>query len=1114
MLNLIKSNRMENLAQALCAVIGERSDNPMAAEFIGIQSRGMKQWLSQVIARHFGVCANMRFMFPRQMLEYIQEISCEAQITAFSEAGLLNREMMTWAVLDALMRKETHPARADQIVTGPETYLEHDDTGIKAMALSRRIAGVLDDYQVYRPDMLAAWARGETQAFEDPHALWQADLWRDLIKKGVSMPDQMRECGAALDAGTVNTTDLPRRISLFGISAMPPFFLELFNVLGRQIDVFLFLLTPTWQFFFDLPSPRQQERQALENKAVSELPEEGNPLLGALGQGSREIQGLLENFDYDEPIGDLFVDPLETDFSDPAAGDMLRVIQSDILNLVRRGKGRADEPLAVSVEDSSLAVHACHSPMREAQVLKDLLLDEFNRDSGFCPHDVVVMMPDIEAYAPFLEAVFSQDPALPFTVSDRRRRSESFTLSAFLNILDMKEGRLEKSRIMGLLSSPVIADKFGLTLGDQELVSALFDQAGILWGKDGAHRQKILGRHYEHNSWIFGLNRLMAGFALPEASTAIVNDVLPCDGFEGLEGEILGKCTHFIHSLFKALDLMDLPGTVQEWTTRFRTIISDMLAKDLGNDGDMAVLLNALDDMEKQAGQAGFDGRISFPAVRQALTAKLDVHISQGSFISGGITFCNLMPMRSIPFKIVCLMGMDAQSFPRTGSAPGFDLIRQNPRLGDKQDRQEDCELFLEALLCARLRLIITYTGMRISDNSPVPVASPVAELIDTVENSFVFPGRFQWQFTHPLHPFSPVYFSEVCGAGFFSYSKSHCRICTSQNDLNNGNDISDVRFMEPDGDNIPTQQAPDDIPVVTPADLVSFFRHPVKYYVTGTLGVIYPEPGEVPDEREPFRLSGLSLYQLGSLAVENHDNCELYPVVKAQGRLPFGKKGEQEWARINGLANPVKHMAQDEIPTEAPRSLELHIQTDRVAVTGRVADVYAHGRVVAGFGRLTPARMLTQWIMHLAYSCATEFSGTTVMVGQDPKYRKPCVKFEFSAVDDKSRAQALLVDLAGHYLDGTTRVFPFFTDLCYALVSDLSSRNYDLSPPSLARALNKCTGLWHNSFSSTGERFNRYTRLVFGQENPFADPEALEHSGVLDAGLAVYTPMLEHLIL
>ncbi|WP_035237625.1 exodeoxyribonuclease V subunit gamma [Desulfobacter vibrioformis] len=1128
MLNLIKSNRMENLAQALFAVIGKGPGNPIASEFIGIQSRGMKQWLSQGITRHFGVCANVRFMFPRQMLEYIREQGCETQGPGLSGPGLLDRDMMAWGVLDALMARAAEPARADSRFLGPGTYLEHDTTGTKAMALSRRIAAVLDDYQVYRPDMLAAWGRGEDLESEDPQALWQAFLWQTLIHKGMSLPDQMQACLSSFESGTVNAHALPRRISLFGISAMPPVFLNLFNLLSRHMDIFLFLLTPTYQFFFDLPSARQQERAALKDEAVSALPEEGNPLLGALGQSSRETQGILENFDYDEPMGDLFVDPAvmpeDTDEKDPdgpGPADMLWVIQSDILNLIWRGKGRADSPIAVSPGDNSLAVHACHSPMREAQVLKDLLLDAFNRDPGLCPHDVVVMMPDIEAYAPFLEAVFSQSPGLPFTVSDRRRRSESLTLSAFLSILDMKESRLEKSKILGLLSCPVIADKFGLTQGDQDLVSALFDSAGILWGRDGAHRERILGRPYEHNSWTFGLNRLMAGFALPEASTVFVNGVLPCDGFEGLEGEILGKCAHFIHSLFKALDLMASPGTVREWAIRFRTIISDMLAKDLGNDGDMAVLLNALDDMEKQAGQAGFDRPISFPAVRLALTAKLDVHVSQGRFLSGDITFCNIMPMRSIPFKLVCLMGMDAQSFPRTGSSPGFDLIRQNPRLGDKQDRQEDCEIFLEALLCARRGLIITYTGMRISDNTPVPVASPVAELIDTVENSFVFPQGFQWQFVHPLHPFSPVYFSDIhgpgLGPGFFSYSNAQCRICSSQSTRNNGDgDTAGAPcfcFRDPEVDNTLQHQVSKDIPVIALADLIAFFRHPVQYYVTKTLGLIYQEPGQVPDEREPFRLSGLPLYQLGSLAVETHEDFDLYPMVKAQGCLPFGKKGEQEWARINDLAEPVKHLAQNERLGRAPRSLALSLQTDACCITGQVTHVYDPCRVVAGFGRLNPSRLLTQWIMHLAYSCIEDHPGTTVMIGQDPKGRKPAVRFEFSAIEEKSRARALILDLAGYYLNGKARVFPFFADLCFHLVVDLSSREYDLSAPSLAKALGKCAGLWCNNFNSTGEGFNRYTALVFGQDTPFADPTSLGRSGVLDAGLAVYRPMLEYFI-
>lgn len=245
---------------------------------------------------------------------------------------------------------------------------------------------------------------------------------------------------------------------------------------------------------------------------------------------------------------------------------------------------------------------------------------------------------------------------------------------------------------------------------------------------------------------------------------------------------------------------------------------------------------------------------------------------------------------------------------------------------------------------------------------------------------------------------------------------------------------------------------------------------------------------------------------------MENQDNLDLYPRVKAQGDLPFGSKGKQEWARIKDLADPVKQLVQDEFPDKTSRTLDLSLKTSVCCITGQVADVYDPGRAVAGFGRLNPYRLLVQWIMHLACTCAEAPPKPTIMVGRDPKKKKPVVKFKFKAIENQARAREMLSDLAGYYLNGKTKVFPFFNDLCFHLVSDLAARDYDLSADSLAKALNKCKGLWYNSFYSTGECLNRYTALFFGETNPFADPSALEQSGVLDAGLAVYRPMLEHL--
>ncbi len=1130
MLHLIKSNRMENLAQALCTVISDVFHDPMAPEFIGIQSRGMKKWLSQVIAEKFGICANVRFMFPRPLLEYVREQSgCRR---GDGPVPSLDREMMAWAVLDILMDDGALVPGSEADPTGPAAYLKNDDTGTKAMALSRKIAAVLDDYQVYRPDMLSAWTRSEFQDSADGHAMWQAKLWQALIRKGSPLHDQMQTCLMEIDTRKGLQANLPERISLFGMSSLPPSFLEFFYGLSRKIEVNLFLLTPTSHFFFDLSSPQQQEKMALRSGIPVDLTQ-GNPLLGALGQGSREAQELLENFDYHEPFDDLFVDPV-VDSAALENGDdsltprMLDVIQSDILNMVRRAPGAdpepgmSDLPLDVSPCDRSISIHACHSPMREAQVLKDLLLDAFNRNCNLAPHDVVVMVPDIEAYAPFLEAVFSQEPRLPYTVSDRRRRSESETLEAFLNILALKESRLEKSKVMALLASPVIADKFELRVPDQDLLSSLFDRAGVLWGKDGAHRQEVLGQPYEENSWAFGLDRLMAGFALPEGERAFMHGVLPCDGLEGLEAELLGNFAHFIHTLFDALDLMESAVTVSEWAARFKTVVSRMLVKDLENDGDVAVLLEALDDMAGDAERAGFEKKIFFPAVAKVLTARLDVNVSQGSFLGGCMTFCNLMPMRSIPFRLVCLMGMDTKSFPRTGMSPGFDLIRKHPRLGDKQERQEDCGLFLEALLCARDQLIITYTGRSIRDNSPIPCATPVAELEDTVENSFIFPHGFQWRYDHPLHPFSQDYFRRDEPRLFFSYDTAQYRICRS---LTGGDALPGAAGGA--GKFLGTHQAQERLSPPAPSendvldgaasttidlsDFIRFFRHPVQYYATTILGLNYPDPGEVPEEREPFRLSGLAVYQLGSLAVEDLNPETLFPIVRGRGSLPFGKKGEQAWERINDQAGPVRQMVEKTFPKGAAHVIGVNIPTRFGVVSGQVDQVYDTCRAVAEFGKLTPRRLLNQWVMHLAFSSVAQTSGTTLMVGRDPDGKQPSVRFEYNGIAP-DKASNMIQALAGLYTAGRKSVLPFFADPCFYLARDLFSREWDLSDASLEKALVRTTVLWAGSDYVQGELANRYTALLFQDNNPFSDPETLRMSGVLEAGLAVYQPLLEHL--
>ncbi len=1111
MLNLVKSNRMEHLVSALCATLEQVPSDPMAAEWIGIQSRGMKQWLTTVLAGHFGICANVEFLFPRQILERILEQAPATQdIKADSRPGL-SRGMMTWSIMKRLSSPKAWPSTLSG-AGGPLGYVADDPEGRKTWQLSRNIARVFDDYQVYRSDVLDRWAVPDTWKQEDAAsgAAWQAWLWQDLVQSGRPLLSGLDRLIRSMEnAPMASFSRLPERICLFGVSAMPPRFLDAFSALARTLDIYLFLMTPSDQFFYDLGSTQQMQKAALSEKGDSLFLDEetGSPLLRALGRSGREFHGILENFEYDEPFGELFEDPAGTKGENIC---ILEMLQSDIMTLTGRGQDPLSPPLPVSLGDRSVSLHACHSPMREAQVLKDRILDMMDRDPDIFPHDIIVMMPDIEAYAPFLEAVFSQEPRLPFTVSDRKRRSESRTVEAFLKVLSLKDSRLEKPQVLELLNFPAVADKFGIQESHRDRIDTALEAARVFWGKDGAHRETVSGMGFEENTWTFGLTRLLMGTALPEGEGALSGPVLPCDGFEGLEAEILGRFVHFTATLFNGLDSLNAALTLGEWGRCLRHIILSMLADD--GQGDTAFLLTALDDICREGADAGATGRIGFSVMAEALTDKLDQSISQGSFMAGSITFCNLMPMRSIPFKVVCLMGMDEKGFPRQAREPGFNLMARSPRIGDKQVREEDCYLFLESVMSARSALVITYTGMGISDNAPIPCAGPVAVLKDTMAASAAFESNDAWIFFHPLHPFSPVYFDPETPE-FFSYSLSQRDIAEAQEAPGSPNDRRACVLAGFAGLCEKEQIRNADADPVGIDEVIRFFRRPAETFVRKRIGLRFPDIGEAELGRESFQVSGLEQYILGTLCLDRGESDpDLFDRVKASGKLPLGRKGELEWHRIKSLSTPILDLARRLFPPGEPGRLGISLRSAGFEFTGQVPDIIDRGRYVKTFGKPTPDRLLTQWIYHLFYCATVADAGETWMTGRDSKGRQPAGAVGFSALDSQE-ALARIDSLGALYLHGMDQGLAFACTPCFYLAESLAKEAFDLADASLETALRLARPFWTGSFFQQGEMADRYTAFVFGDEDPFASVPAIRSSGLLETALTVFRPMMEAMI-
>jgi len=886
------------------------------------------------------------------------------------------------------------------------------------------------------------------------------------------------------------------------------------------MDVNLFLLTPSNQFFFDIKSEKQIEKISLNQEIASKdsqqlYYETTNPLLSSLGTAGKNFQSLLESFNYHEPFEDLFEDPLQESSS------MLYCLQSDILNLVHRRQGEENIPRNIESSDTSVSIHACHSPMRETQVLKDLLLNEFEKDPDLAPHEIIVMMPDIESYAPFIESVFSLENSLPFTISDRKKKSESEPIKAFLKILSLKNSRFERYEVLDLLLSESIAEKFNISFDEIAMIEKMVKNAKILWGKDEVHRNNFDLPPYKENTWQFGLQRLFMGMAIPENYDGLIKNILPCHSFEGLELKVLGKFATFCNNLFSGLETLADKKSVEQWCRVLQSLCTSLIERNFKNREDFTFLMQTIDQLRDDVQKSKFDGTISFDIVFSIIEQKLDQNISYGKFLTGNITFCNTMPMRSIPFKIVVLMGMDEKSFPGQNFTPGFDLIKKYPESLDKVVREEKRYLFLETLLCIRSKFIITYTGINIQDNSMIPCAGVVSELMDTMEQSFIFPKDYTYHFSHLLHPFNLEYF--IKNSDFFSFSKSSCNIAQA---LFQGKSEKQT-FLQKSSE----KGSQEPVSGITLSEIIYFFKNPVQWYMKQGLEITIPELEEQIIDRETFDISGLDQYTMGSFLVDQHLKVpelkmakkDFYPIFKAQGSLPLGQKGKLEYENIKAIATPVIDKAIIIAAKKPLPPISGEININNTVISANFSDITENGVYMLHYGKLNSARLISAWIKHLFLNLTVPdgYPKDTTVIGRDPAGKKDLLIYEFPPLRP-GEADRYFTDLVQIYIKGGKQIFYFSSETSWQLVQVLLKSNFDLdSVPEqnldlgiISAAMHnfKVQSTWYGNYYQAGEKDNRYISLCLENLDPFENVNTLLASGFVQNSIKVYKPMIANM--
>jgi exodeoxyribonuclease V gamma subunit len=989
-LHVHRAERADGLVDALRALLADPLPDPFAPEVVAVPTRGMERWLAQRMSdrlgagegRGDGVCANVDFPSPRRLVG--DAVGTASGIEADTDPWLPERAV--WALLEVVDGSLGEPwlvSLAAHLGGGGDGA----DPARRARRFStvRHLAELFDRYALHRPEMVRAWARGEDgdgagRALATD-GLWQAELWRRLREGiGVSDPAERVEGACARLREEPGLVELPARLSLFGLTRLPAGHLNVLRALAVGRDVHVFMLHP---------SPALWERVAEEGMRVVRRREDptaalpANRLLASWGQDSREMQLVLggsEHVDHHHPV-------------EHGAGTLLAHLQAD----VRADRWPAGAPLpgeqdqrpVLEGADRSVQVHACHGRARQVEVLRDAILHLLDEDETLEPRDVIVMCPDIETFAPLIQATFGagdlfddddelealpadvRPPDLRVRLADRSLRQTNPVLGVVAQLLELVDERLTASQVLDLADQEPVRRRFGLDDEDLARIEDWVAASGIRWGLDAAHRAPFRLESLEAGTWRAGVDRLLVGVTMTEDEQRLFNDVLPLDDVDSGAIDVAGRFAELVERVQLGLDALSESKTIAAWAEAIAKAADALTATTERDAWQRAELDRLLGDVVDEA-EDGSTTPLAPAEVRALLAERLKGRPTRANFRTGHLTICTLMPMRSVPHRVVCLLGMDDGVFPRKSPRDGDDLMLADPHVGDRDARTEDRQLLLDALMAATDQLIVTYTGNDERTNLVRPPAVPIGELLDVIDRTVRVdddtPARERVEIRHPLQPFDPRNFTvgELVPDRAWSFDPVT---------LHGAQALTTERTAA-----APFLTGP--LPKTTASlieleDLVRFAGHPVRAFLRQRLGISIGDYADEVADALPVELDALERWGVGQrlldgvLAGASIDACVAAEI--ARGMLPPGRLATPVIERIRPIVAHIAAAAQSELEDDAqPASVDVKVALDDGrTLSGTVPGVYGDVLRTVTYSRVNARHRIQAYVRWLALTAA-----------------------------------------------------------------------------------------------------------------------------------------------
>lgn len=785
MLHLCYANRLDVLTAPLGAHVGEaqRAD-PLAPVTIVVPNRSIAQFVRFRLAEQLGVAANLRFDFLERCLR-----------RAVTEADPLLRVLDPAALRVLLYGRLRDPHFVAAPALGPVRAwlgaMPEADPEARALELAGQLAGLFDGYARARQGMLRAWAKGPVCGpdFADAEG-WQRALYRAVFDdRGVA-----RVRGVATTPGTdqlslfgpptrwmlladaiarAEKLALPPALHVFGLSYVPPAFAEALRRVAGETALYVYALNPCLEFWEDVDAGFGAQRELdarrrawarrgaggdREGADPYDLDRPGDtPALRLWGRPGREYVRLL---------GDLSGSTFAPGFVDPVQGapTLLSRLQRDVLLRAPERPPVADG----GAPDDSITFVACPGLRREVEIVADRVWALMTEDApkGSKPlrfHEIGVLVTDArrDAYLTHIEAVFRARHDLPFNMVDRRLAGQSRVVEAVERLLDLPGEAPGYTALVDLITHPAVAG------ADGDTWRGWLEALGVVLAPD---REALAGTYVDRDvfTWDQVVRRLALGAVTGDVDAPLVTEAGAWLPF-AVQPEQVGSVGRLAARLRALLEDAAAFGaarlTLSTWAEALSTLVSTHLGADTAH--DEAALARCLAVIGR-LGEADVEGAPVPFAVARSLTregiARLDA--GRGQHLADGVVVSSLLPMRAVPFRAVFVLGLGEGEFPAREREDPLDLRRARRVPGDVSPAERDRYLFLETLLAARERVVLSWVA-RDAKTGDALEPSPVVRELQFVLRGYVgADGLAAMTVRHPVVPYDDAHFPEFAPAG------------------------------------------------------------------------------------------------------------------------------------------------------------------------------------------------------------------------------------------------------------------------------------------------------------------------------------------------------------